>query len=341
MTGLSNRYWRMLRYPQGNDFCNALALEEASLGDPADGEVQIRNRWLSLDAGTRMWMTPRTDGYQPPLPLGCVVPGQVLGEVVRSRHAGFPEGALVRGFGQWADYSTVRPETSGLMAVDPSVEDVRQHLGALGMNGWTALVGVSEVGRAQAREMVLVSAAAGATGLLALQIAKILGCRTVGIVGGADKCRYLVDVMGADVAIDRHAPDLDERLAALDGIDVYFDNVGGPLIDAVLPAMAHYGRIALCGLVASYDAGAGPAVTRFDQILMRRLQITGFFSPDFAERGPELTDRLRQWMAQGRLAMPLDETLGLDRTLEAYRKLFTGANIGKVIVALAGGQANE
>ena len=340
MTGPSNRHWRMLRYPEGNDFAAALALEDAPLCDPGDGEVQIRNRWLSLDAGTRMWMTPRIDGYQPPLPPGCVVPGQVLGDVVRSRHPAFHEGELVRGFGQWADYSTVRPETSGLTVVDPGVEDIRQHLGALGMNGWTALVGVSEVGRARAGDTVLVSAAAGATGLLALQIAKILGCRTAGIVGGGDKCRYLTDIIGADVAIDRHDPDLAARLVELDGIDVYFDNVGGPLIDAVLPAMAHYGRVALCGLVASYDGGAGPAVTRFDQILMRRLQVTGFFSPDFADRGPELTDRLRGWMAEGRIVMPLDETTGLDRTLDAYRKLFTGANIGKVIVALAGGGAD-
>src|SRR5262249_20408598 len=150
-----------------------------------------------------------------------VVPGQVLGEVIRSRHPAFPEGELVRGFGQWADYSVVRPEASGLMVVDPAVVDVRQHLGTLGMNGWTALVGVAEVGRAQAGETVLVSAAAGATGLLALQIAKILGCRTAGIVGGAGKCRYLTETIGADVAIDRRAPDVAEQLAGLGGIHVY------------------------------------------------------------------------------------------------------------------------
>ena len=334
MTGLFNRHWRMLRYPEGTAFADAIVLEEAPLADPQDGEVIVRNRWLSLDAGTRLWMTPRTDGYQPPLPPGVTVPGQVLGEVLRSRHPDFSEGQLVRGFGQWADYSTVRPETSGLTVVDPAVPDIRQHLGALGMNGWTALVGVSEVGRAKVGETVLVSAAAGATGLLALQIAKILGCRTVGIVGGAAKCRYLMETIGVAAAIDRRAPDIAEKLAELGGIDVYFDNVGGPLLDAVLPAMAHYGRIALCGLVASYDGGAGPAVTRFDQILMRRLQVTGFFSPDFMDRGPELTQRLRGWVEENRLIMPFDESFGLESTLKAYAKLFTGANIGKVIVAL-------
>lgn len=292
----------------------------------------VRNRWLSLDAGTRMWMTPKTDSYQPPLPLGCVVPGQALGTVIASRHAGFKEGDLVRGFGQWADHSIVTPEMSGLTVLDPAIPDIRQHLGALGMNGWTAYAGIVEVGRAQAGETVLVSAAAGSTGLLAVQIAKILGCRVIGIAGGAEKCRYLTEEIGLDGAIDHRSADVAGQLAALGGIDVYFDNVGGPLIDAVLPAMNNYGRFALCGLIASYDGGAGPAVTRFDQILAKRLQVTGFFSPDFAARGPELTAKLRGWMEEGRLTMPFDETFGLERTLDAYAHLFTGANIGKVIV---------
>jgi NADPH-dependent curcumin reductase CurA len=333
MTG-RHRQWRLLRHPEGLDFASAIRLEEAPRPEPQQGEVLVRNRWLSLDAGTRMWMTPRTDGYQPPLPLGGVVPGQALGEVIASRHPDFRDGDLVRGFGQWADHTCVRPELSGLTVLDAGLADPRQHLGVLGMNGWTAYVGVAEVGRARPEEMVLVSAAAGSTGLLALQIARNLGCRTAGIVGGADKCRYLVEEIGADVAIDRRAGDVAERLEALGGVDVYFDNVGGPLIDAVLPVMAHYGRIALCGLIASYDEGAGPAVTRFDQILMRRLQVTGFFSPDFVHRGPELTALLRAWYEEGRLTMPFDETHGLENTLAAYAKLFTGANVGKVIVTL-------
>jgi NADPH-dependent curcumin reductase CurA len=331
---MTHRQWRLLDHPQGTDFAGAIRLEEAPLPEPQDGEVLMRNRWLSLDAGTRMWMTPRTDGYQPPLPLGCVVPGQALGDVVASRHPDFAEGDLVRGFGQWADHSCVRPELSGLNRVDADIDDPRQHLGVLGMNGWTAYVGVAEVGKAQPGETVLVSAAAGSTGLLALQVARNLGCRTMGIVGGADKCRYLVEEIGANAAIDRKADDVGERLAALGGVDVYFDNVGGPLLDEVLPVMAHYGRIALCGLIASYDDGAGPAVRRFDQILMRRLQVTGFFSPDFAHRGPELTARLRAWYEEGRLVMPFDETHGLEHTLAAYAKLFTGGNLGKVIVTL-------
>jgi NADPH-dependent curcumin reductase CurA len=329
----THRQWLLLDHPKGVDFAGALRLEEAPRPEPRDGEVLMRNRWLSLDAGTRMWMTPRTDGYQPPLPLGTVVPGQALGDVVASRHPGFREGDLVRGFGQWADHSCVRPELSGLTVLNAGVDDPRQHLGVLGMNGWTAYVGVAEVGRAQPGEMVLVSAAAGSTGLLAMQIARNLGCRTTGIVGGADKGRYLIEAIGADAAIDRRAGDVPARLEALGGIDVYFDNVGGPLLDDILPAMNHYGRIALCGLIASYEED-GMAVRRFDQILMRRLQVTGFFSPDFVQRGPELTAKLRAWYEEGRLTLPFDETRGLENTLSAYAKLFTGGNLGKVIVRL-------
>ncbi|WP_454886554.1 NADP-dependent oxidoreductase [Sphingomonas oryzagri] len=328
-----HRHWRLIEHPEGTRFDAALRLEEARPPDLQDGEVLVRNRWLSLDAGTRMWMTRRTDGYQPPLPLGIVVPGQVMGEVAASRHPGFREGDWVRGFGQWADHSCVRPETSGLTALDSAIDDIRQHLGVLGMNGWTAYVGVVEVGRARAGETVLVSAAAGSTGLLAVQIARNLGCRTAGIAGGAEKCRYLTGTIGAEVAIDRRSDDVPARLASLGGVNVYFDNVGGPLLDAVLPEMAHYGRIALCGLIADYEE-AGTVVRRFDQILMRRLQVTGFFSPDFAHRGAELTATLRGWYDEGRLAMPFDETVGLENTLAAYARLFTGGNLGKVIVRL-------
>ena len=329
----TNRAWRLDAYPDGNDFAAAIHLRDEAVPAPDEGEVTIAADWLSLDAGTRMWMTPRTDSYQPPIPLGSIVPGQVLGRVRASRAEGFAPGDLVRAFGQWADVSVVRPEASGLVRLDESIADPRQHLGPLGMNGWTALVGIEEVGRAQAGDTVLVSAAAGATGMLAAQVARILGCRVIGIAGGERKCDWLVDELRLDGAIDHRAPDVEEAIAAAapDGVTVYFDNVGGPLLDAVLPNMAHYGRIAICGLIAGYaEAQSGPR--RFDQILARRLQVAGFFSPDFAHRGGALTERLRGWLDDGRLTMPFDETPGLENTLEAYAKLFTGGNIGKVVV---------
>jgi NADPH-dependent curcumin reductase CurA len=169
--------------------------------------------------------------------------------------------------------------------------------------------------------------------MLAAQIARELGARVIGIAGGERKCTFLTEQLGLAAAVDHRGVDVEAAIAeaAPDGVDVYFENVGGPLLDAVLPNMAHYGRIAICGLMANY-AESQPGPRRFDQILARRLQVTGFFSPDFAHRGDELTARLRTWVDAGRLVTPFDETEGLENVLDGYARLFTGANIGKVIV---------
>lgn len=334
----SSRLWRLQHHPAGNDFAAAFRLESVPVPTPAEGEVLIRNEYLSLDAGTRMWITPRTDAYQPPLPLGTPMPGLVLGRVVESRAAGFKAGDLVRGFGRWGDHSCVVPAMAALRVLEEGLADPRQHLGVLGMNGWTAYHGIVETGRTRPGETVLVSAAAGATGLLAAQIARNMGCRVIGLAGGPEKCRALVERFRLDSAIDYKAVDVEQALARIPGgIHVYFDNVGGPLLDAVLPNMAHYGRVAVCGLVATYTTeGPAPGPRRFDQVLMRRLSITGFFSPDFAARGPEYEALLRPWLDAGTITLPFDETAGLENMLGAYAKLFTGANIGKVIVKLGG-----
>jgi len=339
---MTNRYWRITRRPEGTDFAQALALVEAPLAPLAEGQIRLRNTHLSMDAGTRLWLTAREDGYQPPLPVGAPMSGLVLGEVVESRAAGFAMGDLVRAFGQWSDVSTVDAVMSGALVLDPTVADRRAWFGPLGMNGWTALWGVEQTGAAKPGERVLVSAAAGATGILAVQIARLLGGEAWGIAGGAAKCAYLTGELGITGAVDyKAAPEdggvgaqLDAACANGSGFDVYFDNVGGPLLDAVLTRMNHYGRIAVCGLLADYTAGTRTAPKQFDQVLMRRLRIEGFFSPDFMHEGPNLTRRLRQWVEAGDLVMPYDVTTGLENTLSAYAKLFTGGNIGKVIVEL-------
>ena len=331
---MTNRFWRIDARPEGTQFSEALKLVEAAAPEPAEGEILIRNAMLSMDAGTRMWLTDRTDGYQPPLETGTPMTGLVIGEVSASRHADFPEGTLVRAFGQWADYSLVDPVMAGAIKLDPAVADRRAWFGPLGMNGWTALWGVEQTGAAKAGETVLVSAAAGATGILAVQIAKLLGCTAWGIAGGSDKCRFLTDAIGIDGAVDYKADGLGAQLDAIGGVDVYFDNVGGPMLDQVLTRMNHYGRIAVCGLVSDYSSGTRTSPQEFDQVLMRRLRIEGFFSPDFMDQGERLTARLKQWVDTGELTMPYDVTKGLENTLAAYQKLFTGGNIGKVIVEL-------
>ncbi len=330
-----NRFWRLVRHPVGNDFASALSLEHGEVPRPADGQVVVANEFASLDAGTRMWMSARTDGYQPPLPLGSPMVGQVIGRIVESRHAAYPVGKLVRAFGFWADYSCVEPAASGLVIVDESVSDIREHLGALGLNAWTALIGLVEVARTKPGETVLVSAAAGATGMLAAQIAKIMGCQVFGIAGGAAKCAFLSNDLALHGAIDYKSPDFETRLAAIPGgIEVFFDNVGGPLLDAVLPHMARYGRVAVSGLISGYSSDDPVPLKRFDQVLMRRLTISGVFTPDYMSRAEQINRILRRWFDEGRLRMRFDMTRGLERMLEAYGKLFTGGNIGKVLVSI-------
>jgi NADPH-dependent curcumin reductase CurA len=333
----TNRFWQLDRHPAGHDFASALSLRVEQLAPLQDGEVRVRGQWLSMDAGTRMWMSPRTDGYQPPLPLGAGMVGLCLGRVCESRDPRFAIGALVRGFGQWADYSTVTPDLAGLVLLDETVADPRQHFGALGMNAWTAYVGLREVAAVKPGEWLAVSAAAGATGSLACQIGRNLGAKVVGIAGGPEKCRYLVDELGVDRAIDYKNEDVAAALGMIEGgINAYFDNVGGPMLDAVLPNMAHYGRIAVCGMVAAYDSDTPlPGPARFDQVLMRRLRIEGFFIPDFLERGAEFMPVLRQWLDERKLTLRFDETQGLENVLVAYERMLTGKNIGKVIVKLA------
>lgn len=335
MTG--TRYWRLDRHPEGNThFAEALTLCAENPVPLEPGEVRIGVEWLSMDAGTRMWMSPRTDSYQPPLPLGSKMVGLVLGRVLESRDPAFPVGALARGFGQWAEQATVFPAQAGLEVVDDSVSDPRQHFGALGMNAWTAYVGLKEVAAVKAGEWLAVSAAAGATGSLVCQIGRMMGAKVVGIAGGAQKCSFLTDEIGVDMAIDYRSEDVEARLATIDGgINAFFDNVGGPILDAVLPNMAHYGRIAICGMVAGYDTGVPmPGPARFDQILMRRLRVEGFFIPDFLERGAEFMPHLREWFDAGKLTMRFDETQGMENVLTAYERMLTGKNIGKVVVRI-------
>lgn len=331
---MENRFWRIESRPEGTDFASALALVEAPMSELGEGEIRIRNAMLSMDAGTRLWLTEREDGYQPPLPTGAPMTGLVVGEVMASRAGGFEEGDLVRAFGVWGEVSQVDAAMSGAVKLDPTVADRRAWFGPLGMNGWTALWGIEETGAAKPGERVLVSAAAGATGLLAVQIAQLLGCEAWGIAGGTDKCRYLTGELGIAGAVDYKGDDVGAQLDAAGGFDVYFDNVGGALLDEVLTRMNHYGRIAVCGLLSDYGSGTRTAPAEFDQILMRRLRVEGFFSPDFMDQGGRLTARLRSWHEEGKLVMPYDVTQGIENTLTAYEKLFTGGNIGKVIVEL-------
>ena len=330
----TNRFWRLNQRPEGHNYPAALSLEEQEVTSPPEGQVVVQADYLSMDPGVRVWMTAREDGYSPPIPLGTPMQGQFIGKVVDSAHPDFAVGDLVRGFGHWATYSTVDPLLSGLTKLDSEIDDVRQHFGALGLNGWTALCGLVDVMDIKPGDTVLVSAAAGATGSVACQIARNMGCRVIGIAGSDDKCSYLTDELGIDAAINYKTQDVDAELQKLGGnIDAYFENVGGKILDAALPNMALYGKIGICGLIGGYTSDSGlPGPARFDQILMKRLTMKGIFLPDFMVQGKDYYPALKRWYLEGRMQLGFDETVGIENVLDSFARLMTGKNTGKVIV---------
>ncbi len=331
---MKRQFWRLDARPVDHDYAAALSLVSEEIASPASGEVLVEAHYLSMDPGVRVWMTAREDGYSPPIPLGTPMQGQFLGRVLQSADPGFAPGDLVRGFGYWATHSTVDPALSGLARMDEDVADIRDHFGVLGLNGWTALCGLTDVLEIKPGETVLVSAAAGATGSVACQIANSMGCRVIGIAGSNDKCDWLTGTLGIDTAINYRTQDVAAELAKVEGgIDAYFENVGGALLDAALPNMAMYGRIGICGLIEGYTSDAGlPGPARFDQVLMKRLTIRGIFLPDFMARGHDYYPPLRALYDAGQLVGAFDETYGIEQVLHAFTRLMTGRNTGKVIV---------
>ncbi len=333
----TNRHWVLARRPDGDDFESALEFRDhGPIPVLVDNQVLVKALYLSMDAGTRMWMGPREDGYQPPVPVGAPMAGMMIGEVVASTRGDFAVGDRIRTFGHWADYS-VADERSGLFQKLPADEDVPlpAYLAMGGPNGWTAYAGIVDVAKAQPGETVVVSAAAGATGSLAGQVARNLGCRVIGLTSREDKCRWLVDELGFDHAINYRQQNLAHELNVLcpDGVDVYFDNVGGQVLDTIMGHMAMYARIAVCGLVSQYaDTEKRPGPSNFDQLLMKRATVTGFFSPDFFHKCADIERQLMAWHREGRLTYNLELVDGLENTLSAYHRLFDGANRGKVMV---------
>lgn len=333
---MKRQFWRLDARPEGHDYRAALSLVDEEIAPPGEAQVLVEAQYLSMDPGVRVWMTAREDGYSPPIPLGTPMLGQFLGRVLESGHPDFATGDLVRGFGHWATHSTVDPALSGLAKMDEDVADIRDHFGVLGLNGWTALCGLTDVLEIKAGETVLVSAAAGATGSIVCQIARNMGCRVIGIAGSDDKCAWLTGTLGIDTAINYKTRDVAAELAKIEGgIDAYFENVGGDLLDAALPNMALKGRIGICGLIGGYTSEQGlPGPSRFDQVLMKRLTIRGIFLPDFMAEGRDYYPPLRAMYDAGKLIGEFDETGGIENVLAAFTRLMTGKNTGKVIVAL-------
>lgn len=303
---------------------------------PGAGEVLVRTEWLGIDATVRTWLS-KAEGYIEPVEIGDVVRGSGIGRVVTSKSDKISEGALVATLTGWQEYAVVGDDP---MLTTPLAEgtDPQAALGVFGANGLTAYVGLTEIGRIKEGQTVVVSAAAGATGSIAVQIAKILGCRVIGVAGTAEKCAWLVDELGIDGAINHRTDDLPSRLRELcpKRIDVFFDNTGGPILDAVLGRLADRARVVLCGAISSYnDHHKPPGPPNYLNLISRRARMEGFISWDYWGRWAEITDVLAGWVADGRLKHRSHVFEGLDSAPQALNAMFTGENIGKIVIRVA------
>lgn len=335
-----NRQWVLKRRPEGDLKSGDLELVERPLPAPGPGQVLVRNLYLSLDPTNRIWMSDM-EQYMPPVGIGEVMRGGTLGVVVESKAEGFAKGDLVMpGLGGWQDY--VIGETTGnlrmqKLPVIPGLP-VTSFMSALGMTGATAYFGLMECGMPKAGETIVVSAAAGAVGQIVGQIGKIKGCRVVGIAGSDDKCRYVVDELGFDACINYRKEDVAAALKkhCPNGIDVDFENVGGEIMEAVIGQMNQGGRIALCGLISTYNAAEIPPGPRnFQLILMKRLNVRGFIIIDFMSRINEFAMQMGGWMMEGKVKDRVTVVDGLEKAPEHLKLLFTGGNTGKLLVKIA------
>jgi len=309
-------------------------LVETPVPEPGAGEVLVRGIYLSLDPYMRGRMRD-VKSYIPPIPIGEVMTGGVVGEVVRSDDPAFAPGDIVEGLLGWQDYA-VAPGAA-LRQVDPALAPISTALGVLGMPGLTAYFGLLEIGRPQAGETVVVSAAAGAVGSAVGQIARIEGCRAVGIAGGRAKCDAVTGTLGFDACIDYKNADLETALTETcpDGIDVYFDNVGGTTLDTVLHHINRGARIVICGMISEYNLETPePAPRQTRALLVNRARMEGFIIFDFAARYEEGRAALGAWVRDGRLKYHEDIAEGLEAAPAAFIGLLRGANFGKQLVHL-------
>ncbi len=329
--------WTLKRRPDGRLGRDDFDWHASELPDPVDGQVLVRTVYLSLDPTNRIWASDQ-DQYMPPVQLGEVMRGGTLGVVEASANPGFEAGDVVQGMWGWASHALV-DHGAGLskMPQMPGV-GLDAYMSVLGATGMTAYFGLLDIGKPQAGETLVVSAAAGAVGQIVGQIGKIKGCRVVGTAGSDAKCAHLVEDLGFDAAVNYKTADLDAELAAAcpNGIDVYFENTGGPVTDAVLKRLNLNARIPLCGLIAHYNEGdntqgvAGP--NNYQMLLMKRVLLKGFIIIDYLPRFAEGIAEMAGWLAAGRIQYDTDIVEGLENAPEAVNRLFDGANTGKLLV---------
>ncbi len=333
---MTNRQWLLARRPQGMVSAADFTWTESPVPVPAEREVLVRNLWLSCDPTQRGWIAG--DTYLPAVKIGEVVRSFAVGRVIESKHPRFQKDQLVQGLFGWQDYACVKPGTPSAPSEVPPGVPIETAMSALGLTGITAYFGLLEIGRPKAGETVVVSGAAGATGSAVGQIAKLHGCRVIGIAGGAEKCTRLTTELGFDAAIDYKSEDVGARLRELcpKGIDVFFDNVGGEILDAALARLALRGRVVLCGAISRYnDSTAAPGPKNYLNLVIQRGRMEGFIVLDFMARAGEAVTALSQWLREGKLKDRVDVQHGLENAPAALARLFKGENDGKQLVKIA------
>jgi len=332
----TNKRFVLASRPTGEPTPQNFRLEEVPLPTLQDGEVLVRHHYLSLDPYMRGRMN-EGKSYAQPQALDAVMVGGTVGEVVESRHAGYKAGDKVVGYGGWQQYSVVPAGQPGVLRkVDTARVPLSAYLGAVGMPGVTAWVGLHKIIEAKTGETVVVSAASGAVGGVVGQLAKAAGCRAVGIAGGAAKCALVREAYGFDDCVDYKSPDFAAALARAvsEGVDVYFDNVGGPILDAVLPLLNNFSRIPVCGLVSQYNATEPYGVKNLREIFNRRVTMRGFVLSDHKALWPEATRALAEAYAAGRLHYRETIAEGLENAPQAFIDMLAGGNVGKQLVRL-------
>ena len=332
MTTETNRQFLLAKRPVGAATRDTFTYQQVPVGQPKEGQILVKNQYLSLDPAMRGWMN-EGKSYIPPVGLGEVMRALGVGQVIASAHPDFAVGDYVNGALGVQDYFLGEPR--GFYKVDPKLSPLPVYLSALGMTGMTAYFALLEVGAPKAGETVVISGAAGAVGSIAGQIAKLKGCRVVGIAGGKEKCNLLIEELGFDGVIDYKNEDVIAGLKreCPKGVDVYFDNVGGDILDAVLSQLNFKARVIICGAISQYnnkEAVKGPA--NYLSLLVNRARMEGFIVMDYADRYVAAGQEMAGWLAKGQLKSREDIVEGLETFPETLMKLFSGENNGKLIL---------
>jgi len=331
----THRALHLVARPEGTPKDSDFEMRSGTLPALDEGQLRVAVKYLSIDPAMRVWMS-EARSYWPPVGLGEVMRASAIGEVVESQHPKFPAGAWVSGMLGAQD--SLVSDGKGLRAFDPGrLPDPAWALSIFGGTGLTAYFGLKEVGQSKAGETLVVSAASGAVGSTVVQIGKILGLRVIGIAGGPEKCAYVTGELGADAAIDYKHEDVSKALKqhCPEGIDVYFDNVGGEILDAVLKRLRLKARIVLCGGISQYNAtgeARGPA--NYLSLISARARMEGFVIIDYLSRADEAVAELGAWTAAGRIRSKLDIVEGLENFPTALRRVYSGANFGKQLVKI-------